>query len=296
MKYKKHIFTLLLLVYMIITLVTGIIGFNNYVNNSRIMNENEISKCKQLNESYTSDRQKEYCEKLFNTDLNPETDYFYLLSNLDSYTPLSSNLILILLIILSSCYYVSKYLKNNIVTYDLTRENYKKIKHKLLINAYIPALAITIFTIIKLIIFYLITNNFNYSEGLGWNLSNLANPLLFLLVYVLIVLFDALIYSNISLIVTRKIHNFIITSILSYLVVFGIELFLEIVLSAIICTSLFNSDIGIVFNIINFGNFNDSYGLLLPLIVQVVIYIITSIIVYISYKNKENLVIDCEAN
>ena len=215
----------------------------------------------------------------------------------EDFMPLSSNFILIFFVVISSTYYISKYLKNNILSNDLTRQSYKKIKTKLLICSWLPALVIPIISIFKLIVFYVMTKNFDYSASvIMWQESSLSNVGLFFISYILISLFDSLIYSNISLIVIRKKNNFILSSLLSYLVIIGVELFLEIVVNMLICTNIFHSEIGVVFNIINFGCFNDSYGIFIPLVVSIVIFFITLIIVCLIYKNKEKVIIDCEIN
>ncbi len=298
MKSSKYIVTIIFSIFMIITFIIGIIKFNFWKENSIKDTIKEVEVCKSYKNNYNSDLHKKYCENLISSnDENLNLAYFDVMTYVEDFMPLSSNFILIFFVVISSTYYISKYLKNNILSNDLTRQSYKKIKTKLLICSWLPALVIPIISIFKLIVFYVMTKNFDYSASvIMWQESSLSNVGLFFISYILISLFDSLIYSNISLIVIRKKHNFILSSLLSYLVIIGVELFLEIVVNMLICTNIFHSEIGVVFNIINFGCFNDSYGIFIPLVVSIVIFFITLIIVCLIYKNKEKVIIDCEIN
>lgn len=298
MKSSKYIVTIIFSIFMIITFIIGIMKFNFWKENSIKDTIKEVEVCKSYKNNYNSDLHKKYCENLISSnDENLNLAYFDVMTYVEDFMPLSSNFILIFFVVISSTYYISKYLKNNILSNDLTRQSYKKIKTKLLICSWLPALVIPIISIFKLIVFYVMTKNFDYSASvIMWQESSLSNVGLFFISYILISLFDSLIYSNISLIVIRKKHNFILSSLLSYLVIIGVELFLEIVVNMLICTNIFHSEIGVVFNIINFGCFNDSYGIFIPLVVSIVIFFITLIIVCLIYKNKEKVIIDCEIN
>lgn len=298
MKSSKYIVTIIFSIFMIITFIIGIIKFNFWKENSIKDTIKEVEVCKSYKNNYNSDLHKKYCENLISSnDENLNLAYFDVMTYVEDFIPLSSNFILIFFVVISSTYYISKYLKNNILSNDLMRQSYKKIKTKLLICSWLPALVIPIISIFKLIVFYVMTKNFDYSASvIMWQESSLSNVGLFFISYILISLFDSLIYSNISLIVIRKKHNFILSSLLSYLVIIGVELFLEIVVNMLICTNIFHSEIGVVFNIINFGCFNDSYGIFIPLVVSIVIFFITLIIVCLIYKNKEKVIIDCEIN
>lgn len=298
MKSSKYIVTIIFSIFMIITFIIGILKFNSWKENSIKDTIKEVEVCKSYKNNYNSDLHKKYCENLISSnDENLNLAYFDVMTYVEDFIPLSSNFILIFFVVISSTYYISKYLKNNILSNDLMRQSYKKIKTKLLICSWLPALVIPIISIFKLIVFYVMTKNFDYSASvIMWQESSLSNVGLFFISYILISLFDSLIYSNISLIVIRKKNNFILSSLLSYLVIIGVELFLEIVVNMLICTNIFHSEIGVVFNIINFGCFNDSYGIFIPLVVSIVIFFITLIIVCLIYKNKEKVIIDCEIN
>ncbi len=295
MKRKKYLITVLFLALMIFMTIIGFIRFIAWNNSQENAYKDEIRKCLDLNNKYENDNQKIYCQSLINSNASKKMNFFDVMNEIDDFIPLSSNFFIIMLIIGSSSYYLSKYLKNNIIINDLTRENYNKIKKKLFSNARCSALVVPIVMLFKILITYIITKNFHYTIGnTMWEISNLSNLLEFFTVYILIGLFDSLIYVNISIIVLRKEHNLIVSTVLSYLTVIGIELFLEVVINSFLCSKILKTDFGVVFNIINFGCFNDSYGLFAPLLVSIILFIITWFITKIIYKNKEALLIDCE--
>ena len=105
-------------------------------------------------------------------------------------------------------------------------------------------------------------------------------------------------YVNIGLCVARKHHNYFIAIALTLLSIIGIELFLEVGVSVLIFNIILNNhtNVGILFNIINMVAFNDQYGFGTCMIVPSILMIISSIVVFKFYKNKEDLIIDCEKN
>ena len=70
-----------------------------------------------------------------------------------------------------------------------------------------------------------------------------------------------MIYVNISLVVARFQQKFIPCMILSYIVFFSIEIFLETVVRVIILQRIFHTELGMIFNIMNIFGFNDLYGI-----------------------------------
>lgn len=295
MKFKKYSMILFFILFMAIIYSLGIIKFNNWHNTMTKLHMEQIEDCKSRKEEYSKEEEREYCSKKLKHQefviSYAETKKYY-----DDFIPFSSNFFIIFLIVLASCYYNSKYLKNNIISYDLARENYKKVKYKIFCSAWVSALVVPFFMVIKLIICFVLCF---YQKGttdiLLWETTSTFNAL-YLFVDIIIALVDCLIITNICIVVMRKQHHFILSSILSYLCVIGIELFLEIVIDGLLINKIFGTDFGLVFNIITFGHFPDSYGIAPPLLVSLGIFIVTSLFVMRSYQDKEQLVIDCESN
>lgn len=297
-KYNLNEFSLILFLIMIFSLIVGFIKFEN--NQSYLMKKQEkmVQDCQNFKGEYSSENHRIHCEKvLYYATIERKIDYFYLQFQVEDFMPLiSNNFVLILLVVLASTYYMAKTLKNNCLDNYLTRMDYKKFKKKILVTCYKPALVIPIFYIIKLMIYYLYSNNFNYtlSQTL-WSEVLLESIPVFFIVYIMNAFLLSFIYCNISLIIVRKKHNFVIASVLSYLIIIGLELFLEIFFDGFLFPKVLHKDALMIFNIINFGAFSSDtiWG---PVIVPLVIAIITFTIVIILYYDKEKLIIDSEAN
>ena len=131
---------------------------------------------------------------------------------------------------------------------------------------------------------------------MGWSTGLIYYPILFLFLYLLNVVILSMIYVNISLVVARFQQKFIPCMILSYIVFFALEIFLETVVRVIILQRTFHTELGMIFNIMDIFGFNDLYGIGSLFLVNISFLIISFVFVYLAYKNKEKLVIQCEKN
>jgi hypothetical protein len=112
--------------------------------------------------------------------------------------------------------------------------------------------------------------------------------LYFLVIFVQSILIS-LLYINISLIISRYENNHILSTIKSYLVVFGLDIFFELIVGI----QWFNNS-DIFFNILNIYNYNtNSYS---HLVFLLVLDIITLILLFICYRDREKLIISSEKN
>ena len=204
----------------------------------------------------------------------------------------------VLLILIPSCYFITKYFRERIILYENNRRGYANNLLRVFKNSYILALIPSILLFFAFLFYYKYIGGFNIMahevKSIGW--SYITKPWLFILVYLINLILTNLIYINISILISRKYHNYFISVILSFLVIIGLQLFLEIVMDGIICGIILHSEFGIIFNIINAIPFNDSYGLVWPLVFSLSMNLIIIFIIYLVYKNKEKLIIDCEKN
>lgn len=194
---------------------------------------------------------------------------------------------------------VCSFFKNNILKNALTRQSYKKVMIKLFIKAYKPALILPILTIIAFAVCFFSTGNFDFNNAIqgnlvSWNIDSIKNPILFMGIYTLRIFIVSLVYINISLLICKKNHNFVVATILSYLCFIGIEIFLEVVCNLLIFTVILKSGFGIVLNILAIFSLFDYYGLMYSILIPFLFLIVTTILVYCNYKNKEKLIIECE--
>ncbi len=298
MKKRRIILLTLLFIFMNSCLAIGVYRYyHNYIAGLRRFDLETKNFCLKYNNEYPNEEYRFRCTQTLEFDFEASlknAKFFDTFSWVEDYIPFSNNFFIIFLVVAVSCYYITKYFKNNILANDLTRQKYRAIIKKLFISCWSPALVVAICYIIRLIVYYIMTGNFDYS-GDGWPYEY-DNVVFFFITYVLNLIFDLLIYTNISIIVSRKVHNYPLAVVLSYIIIIGIELFLEIVISGLLIGWWLKTDFGMVFNIIDFNRFSTAFGLWPPILVPLGILLITSIIIYLLYHKKENVLISCESN
>lgn len=198
-------------------------------------------------------------------------------------------------------YNVCRIFRNKHLIYELTRENYKKFKRSFFKKAYLSSmiLALSILVVFIITIIYckgFSTNSIIAEGSLGGQIKYSMSPIFYIFTVLYRVFVAGIIYTNFSLIVARKNHNFYIANILSYLLFIGTEAVLE-GLGDYIFYEFFHIDSMIIFiNMLNIFNLNLGKGIIALYLPLTIILIGTSIIVYLKYRNKEKLIIDCEKN
>ena len=291
----------LIIVSFLILLVIVIFSANEFVEQRNLIkqkNVENINFC--LNTEYKNTEFENYCTEILNNK-NIEIDFFTTYTNIVLLGLGKYTFILFLFVIIPSLYNTSKYLKNKIILEDASRMDYKKIKRKIIFESYKSVFILPLIIIISFLICYAISGNFDSTYAIKnsttvWSKVTLSHSILFMLSYLINFIFHCILYINISLIIFRKYHNYFVSVILSFLLYIGIEAILEIGLNGILFTSILKSGAGIIFNIMNYITFNDGVGVLPILLISSTFAIGSSVVVYFKYKDKEKLIIDCEAN
>lgn len=199
-----------------------------------------------------------------------------------------------------SLYYTSRYLKYNILSLELTRNSYKKVKRDFFWQAYKPVLVIVAVIAVLFIISLLY-----FKAGLfiapeyrdqGWSEFYYNYPIIFMIMYLLNVVMHMIVFINLSLIVVRKNQNYIADVILTILLFLGLEIFVEVVVEWFIGYILLKKEMSLMFNLLHYLAFNDERGIFSPFIAPSLFLVITGVMLHYLYKDKEKLVIDCEKN
>ncbi len=210
-----------------------------------------------------------------------------------------------LFILIPSLLYVSKYLKNMVIKNELTRKKYVDIKKNLYKEAYKP-LSIIILFIVVIVIVAIYSKGFESSYSIInkeldasvelWTDFYLYHSALLVIMQVILMLVHFILYINIGILILRKHHNYFVAILLSYLTLVGIEAILEIGINVIICNIILKNNYGEIFNIFNYLYFDNHISVVAPFVVPTILMIISFILIHFAYKNKEKLLIDCEAN
>lgn len=285
---KKYKFYLIPYIILLLILTITFINHNNWYN-KHIESINEIiNECKSENISI---ERKEYCENIIK-NANTNKDYYYTVSELES----GLNKVYPFIFIFISfpvLYYVCNMFKSRVVNYELTRQNYKTFRKKLLMNSYKSSLLMIIIYLAIVITSYIYCNGFIASTEYIPN--NVSNPYTFILINLFKILVLSLTYVNISLIVARQNHKLYISLILSLLLFYGIELLSGYFIGTLLLDKIF--DLNISSNISIYNLFvSDLTNPLVHIIYPLFMFIVTIFIMNYMYKSKEKLVIDCDKN
>lgn len=244
-----------------------------------------------------SEGEKKFCQKIL-TNKVIEVDFYSALSSASQNVQWVFYLTF-LIVIIPPMIQICKMLRNKYIMNSNLRESYKDFIKKMLFTAYkylwiLPVIAII--SMLPLLFSYTLTPEYSTLYGLGWSTNLIHYPVLFIFLYLLNVVIVSMIYVNISLVVARFQQKFIPCVVLSYIVFFAIEIFLETVVRVIILQRMFYSELGMIFNIMDVFGFNDMFGISTLFIVNISFLVVSFISVYLAYRDKEKLVIRCEKN
>ena len=205
-----------------------------------------------------------------------------------------------LIVTVPTLHKICKILKNKLIINSNTRESYNSFLKKFFKTSYKYIWILPLISLIMMIPLLINTSlNPEYSilNGTsGWSSNIIYYPTLFVISYLIYMTFVSITFVNISLIVARFQQKFIPCVILSYIFYFAIEIFLETVIGIMLFTNVLKSNFGIMFNILNTFSFHDSYGIPVLLLINFCFAAASFGFVYLSYRNKEKLVIQCEKN
>lgn len=158
-----------------------------------------------------------------------------------------------------------------------------------------PALILYIF-----ILCCLISRNFNFqlSADLGYELVSVGfqkNVIMYLIFLFVDILLLNSIYISLALIYIKKFSNSILTAIVGYLTFLGIEIFNEGVIEILLFRKVFNINADLYFNMLNITDV-EGKNILIYTFILLLYSLIIFIIMLLSYKNKEKLIMNLEKN
>ena len=298
---KKH-----LLIIIIFTFLTSFIVFkvleikNDYENNLNILHnyytkecvdktDIDVDMCQLLLEDYVS--AKEYMTPTF----------FGTIFNL-----LDSSLILIdffafFILTIPTLVGISSLFKDQVLITYLTKQKYSTFLKELFKRFY---RYIWLFPIILLIFFLMVYSFTKMSSSsfqfFDYNLVALTNkPILFLAIYLINSLLLSVVYLNILAIALRCKHDYFSAILTSFLIYLAVYLIFAVGVNYIIFQNfLFLDTVGELFTLngVFAFNVNNAIGPLERLEFTISILLLSSLFVYLVYRSKEKLIIDCEKN
>ena len=204
-----------------------------------------------------------------------------------------------LIIIVVSGYEISNHLKSGYIKNALTRESYGKYILKIIGKSYLKSLIIPLFWLYFLFLCYLQSKTFNFNEGFGSTFVG-DNAFKILFLYFIYVTIHSFFCANLSLIFNAKNKNFVINSIMAFIVFlisayyfntifwYGIRTYLEINNRIIPSNLIYN------FSLITHDFLQSSSGYLISFLVVIFCYLISLLGLISTYMYKEKVISENE--
>lgn len=296
---KNNVIVLIFLVFFgVIFLNADFLAIDEANKNMKYTNS-MIDECEKIVKNSKNHDEINSCQEILQYQ-DVEVDFYTVLSDVLVWRVQFVYYFAFLIVIIPSIYKVCKLLKGKYIINSSFRESYKDFFKRYLKTAYQYVWLLPVLSIILLVPIMLNSSlNPEYSILFGtsiWQTNTISNPALFFILYLVYMFLCSFLFINLALLVARKQQKFIPCVILSYIFYMAIEIFFEVVIRIFIFQRIFHSGFGILFNIINIFTFNDAYGIGALLLLNLFFVVLSFFFVWLAYKNKERLVIQCEKN
>lgn len=198
------------------------------------------------------------------------------------------------LIIMSSMYEISKRFKSGEIKNRLTRESYNNYIKDVFKSSYKSILLWPLITIYVLVFSYMISGTFEVSaETIAFTKEILSHPALFIFSYLLNTILMSIFYINIGLILVPENRNYLVTVIETIMVYYGITLTNTFFIISFVLKDFKDSEK--YFDFFDMYTYNDRK--LIPFnLLCLGVSLISLLLVYLKYKNKEKILIKLEKN
>lgn len=296
---KRNLFVIVFIIVVFGYVFNGISKSVNEFQQIDKRKENIALKCEtdlsDDNNSY-SDNYIKYCENILSYKDDKFSFYNYLSDMAIEKCGLVVGYLGLLVVLVPALYYVCRLLKNGYIVNYLTRKNYLSFLKCLFGKAYRFVWILPLIAIIMICVslkYGVIQNNTN---TLTLWMSDITNNIyLFIILYLINVFMYSCMFINFGLIVARYQNNYFLSLVLSYVIFFGLELFLELFSASGVCNVFFKDYCGgSFFNIMDAFTFNDAYGVSSVMLFSFVMLVISFVGVFLAYRNQEKLVIKSE--
>lgn len=285
----------IIVAFLILFIFFNISALKVYIDNEIRKNDmdNSVSWCNKLLE-YEPDN---FCKNNIDEYYTKDTlSIYYDIFNSSEYSTLFYFSIPFL-VIASSLYMTSKKFRNQDIKNCLTRESYNKYIKKIFKDAYKSVIIWPLLTIYLLIISYLISGTFEVSitpNIASFPMNFLKNPSLFIISYLLNTIFMSFFWTNIALLIVPDTRNYIVSVLESIMIYFGIAL-TNTFFVILLISKIFHRDVEKYLDFFDVYNYYNRE--LIPFnILCLSVALISGLLVYLKYKNKEKIIMKLERN
>lgn len=231
---------------------------------------------------------------------DPIIIYFHLTNNLSLFY---FQLLAPLFIFIPAIWNFHNELNSGYIKNCLTRINYKKYLKKHYLKALSKSLILPLFVIFLFLASCLLTGGFDFGSGgelydLILSLPDskfISNVSLFMLTYLINMLLHSILYVNLGLLYCRKYSNILVNIILSYLSFIILAIIMEVFVGNLLLSVVLNiKNVTDSLNLFNIWVYSNTISLSFAIIYSFCLVLISTIIVYLIYKNKEGVIIEIE--
>lgn len=291
-----------LIAFLILFIFSTILCIRN-IKSARINEESRIEGIEVCKEILKHDKYNEIC--LENIDAKPKKrstlkTYYDIINDNVSYNSISLctafYFLIPFLVITSSLYNISKKFKNQDIKNHLTRESYNKYIKEIFLDSYKSVFIWPMITILLFIFSYIISNgSFEIIDtNSSFSYEILSNPVAFMLSNLLNTIFMSFFWTNIALLIVPDTRNYIVSVLESIMIYFGIAL-TNTFFVILLISKILNKDVE------KYLDFFDVYTYynreLVPFnILCLSVALISGLLVYLKYKNKEKIIMKLERN
>lgn len=291
-----------LIAFLILFIFSTILCIRN-IKSSRINEESRIEGIEVCKEILKHDKYNEIC--LENIDAKPKKrstlkTYYDIINDNVSYNSISLCTVFYFLIpflvIVSSLYNISKKFKNQDIKNHLTRESYNKYIKKILLDSYKSVFIWPMITILLFMFSYIISNgSFEIIDtNSSFSYEILSNPVAFMLSNLLNTIFMSFFWTNIALLIVPDTRNYIVSVLESIMIYFGITL-TNTFFVILLISKILNKDVEKYLDFLDVYTYNNR-NLLSFNILCLSVALISGLLVYLKYKNKEKIIMKLERN
>lgn len=291
-----------LIAFLILFIFSTILCIRN-IKSARINEESRIEGIEVCKEILKHDKYNEIC--LENVDAKPKKrstlkTYYDIINDNVSYNSISLCTVFYFLIpflvITSSLYNISKKFKNQDIKNHLTRESYNKYIKKILLDSYKSVFIWPMITILLFMFSYIISNgSFEIIDtNSSFSYEILSKPVVFMLSNLLNTIFMSFFWTNIALLIVPDTRNYIVSVLESIMIYFGIAL-TNTFFVILLISKILNKDVEKYLDFLDVYTYNNR-NLLSFNILCLSIALISGLLVYLKYKNKEKIIMKLERN
>ena len=284
------IITLLLSLYLSLTINKK---YYNFITESNSQMQKAVNECANEN----SDNELiDYCNEILENS-KYMVDFYSVLSSMVVFELKYLSPFSFLFLCIPTISFILKYYKNTFFPNIIQGNNYFLYLKKIIKKSYnyiwlLPATAIILFVPI---LFYT-TLDPSYALNYGtsiWPNTIIETPSLFIIYYFLNIFLHAGVFINISMISIRIKPKFFYSLIISILIYILLEAFMEGFLGIFLCYKILKVNIADIFNIMSVYVFKTQNGVLASLGFILILFLITLFIVYLLYKNQNEVEASC---